>query len=202
MTQSSHVFGWMRLCWRAALVGARWSRGMRVCLQAFALAFFASGAQAASAYYLCPGNLFTNLLDAQRARAQGCKPVEGGGVSQGALVLPTTARPVLSSIKPARSTQGIPIQTPGPLSPAQSSARLSEARGVQQMPAPERLVSTAVQRDRDRDSVAILQAELARTLLAQQALSAGTNAAVAGDELHRLRVDERALRRELERHQR
>jgi hypothetical protein len=63
-------------------------------------------------------------------------------------------------------------------------------------------VDTGLQRERDRDAVAILQTELARTLAAQQALARAGDTAAAGPELKRLRADELALRRELDRHQR
>jgi capsule polysaccharide export protein KpsE/RkpR len=63
-----------------------------------------------------------------------------------------------------------------------------------------RRIDEAKQRERDRDAVAILQAELSRILAAQKALLAGAKAAVGSPELQRLSADEAALRRELERH--
>ncbi|WP_439114111.1 hypothetical protein [Hydrogenophaga sp.] len=63
-------------------------------------------------------------------------------------------------------------------------------------------LSATVQQQRDRDAVAILQAELARNLSAQRAQADAGGRVAVGTELHRLRQDEVALRRELERHER
>jgi hypothetical protein len=63
-------------------------------------------------------------------------------------------------------------------------------------------VASTQQRERDQDAQAILRAELARTLAAQQAMQRpGETAqtAVQTAAINRLREDESALRRELSR---
>lgn len=68
-------------------------------------------------------------------------------------------------------------------------------------PSASRVASTQ-QRERDQDAQAILRAELARTLAAQQAMQRPGEAAqtaVQTAAINRLREDESALRRELSR---
>lgn len=165
---------------------------------------------AAPVLYRCPGNLFTNDLSAAEARAQACVPAERGGLSQGVAlsvsvpvlasdearpvaagapvtVSPAQSAPVSAAPVPARSTAN-PVTNPG-------TAMQRGLSGLQR-------VDVALQRERDRDALAILQAELNRNRSAQQALAGRGSEAPAANELQRLRADETALQRELERHRR
>jgi len=172
------------------------------------LAFGAAEVQGAT-MYLCPGNLFTNELDATRARAQSCRAVQADGLSQAVLTpVLKPALPPQPEPEPGSRAQALAPAQPR-LRPPASRVALSRERyraGGERPAAPARVtasqVDTGLQRERDRDAVAILQTELARTLAAQQALARAGDTAAAGPELKRLRADELALRRELDRHQR
>lgn len=165
----------------------------------------AAAAQGAT-LYVCPGNLFTNQLDAARAQAQGCREVSGEGLSQAALSDPPVRKEAAAIEKPVP-----PTATPDkprlrePASRVASSRASSQAQVVRAVgggASPDQKVSASLQRERDQDALAILQAELARTQAAQKALASSTGGATDNAALQRLRVDEVSLRRELERFQR
>lgn len=165
----------------------------------------AAAAQGAT-LYVCPGNLFTNQLDAARAQAQGCREVSGEGLSQAALSDPPVRKEAAALEKPVP-----PTATPDkprirePASRVASSRASSQAQVVRAAggaASPDQKVSASLQRERDQDALAILQAELARTQAAQKALVGPTGGATDNAALQRLRIDEVALRRELERFQR
>ena len=140
--------------------------------------------QAATPLYWCPGNLFTNELDAVRARAMACRPVVPARLSQGSAgprsssaLVPSTAPSVANAVpgmpRPSTSqTPGVPSAAGKPERPAAALARTASA---------------TVQLQRDRDAVAILQAELARNLSAQRTQADAGGPFAAGPELHRLR---------------
>lgn len=104
------------------------------------LVVLAGGAYAQDVIYRC-GNEYTNNVS--QAKAKGCKPVEGGGVT----VIHGGSRPAAAASSGAAAA---PAARPKP-STASTSAS----------PAPVRSDSTA-QRARDSDARAILQAELAK----------------------------------------
>lgn len=163
----------------------------------------AAAAQGAT-LYVCPGNLFTNQLDAARAQAQGCREVSGEGLSQAALSDPPVRKEAATLEKPVppTATPDKP-RTREPASRVASSRASSQAQVVRAAggaASPDQMVSASLQRERDQDALAILQAELARTQAAQKALVGPT--ATDNAALQRLRIDEVALRRELERFQR
>ena len=189
-------------------------------LLALGLFMSVSAAAATGLYHQCPGNLITNQLSASQATAQGCHRVQADGLSlvtreaevhapaagkasavnaPGAGEVPTARSPARRWREPvsrvvqshARSTARYQKQKQP--SPTPSATDHTQAA---QLPDPSYNVS---QRQRDRDALAILQGELQRTLLAQQSLRARDGSPTYQVDMHRLRVDETALRREIER---
>ncbi len=181
-------------------------------LLALGLFMSVSATAATGLYHQCPGNLITNQLSASQATAQGCHRVQADGLSlvtreaevhapagnaSGAGEITTARSPARRWREPvsrvvqshARSTARYQKQP----SPTPSATDHTQAA---QLPDPSYNVS---QRQRDRDALAILQGELQRTLLAQQSLRARDGSPTYQVDMHRLRVDETALRREIER---
>jgi len=198
------------VCYRKWLVHRYWTAGVRLGVRLCFGLVVAGHAQAASLYQ-CPGNLFTNQLDAERARAQGCRLAGVAGWSQGqrTAVLAEPSRPeapalAAAVVAPALSTERNKRRTVPSPAPLQSqSPPAQELAGAQPASAQGRRIDVAVQQARDRDAVLILQAELARIQAQQQVLVAdGGTSSGSGPALQRLRADEIALRKELSRHQR
>lgn len=165
---------------------AAWRGGAVKRALALLLACFgASGAAGAGEVYLCPGNRFTDRLDAAQAQAQGCRLASAGRLSvAGAMPL---------APQPAAPTPAVPEAAPL----AQAAAAVPAA-SVAPPSAAQPRVAAADQRARDSDARAILQTELARTVAAQQTL-VRQGASESQGQLQRLRQDEVALRRELSR---
>ncbi|UCU92247.1 hypothetical protein [Hydrogenophaga taeniospiralis] len=185
---------------RRALRPNRWT--LAVWFSAWCCAAAAQGAT----LYVCPGNLFTNQLDQARAQAQGCREASGDGLSQAALADPparstavTVAQPVPAAATPVKPHLREPASRFAS-SRARSQAR--DERTAVGAASPVLKVNPSLQRARDQDALSILQAELARTQAAQKALTGPAGGAPDNAALQRLRVDEVALRRELERFQR
>lgn len=167
-------------------------------------------AQAQATLYRCPGNLFTNDIDARSAREQGCVRAQTAGWSQGAAALdaseaaqvpPIAAVPAAAQALPAGSaaaSQAVP-RSAVPVAESRSPGPAAEPREARSPVARPVRVEPADQRERDRDALAILQAELRRTLAEQQSLAARTDVAAESATWQRLRADEQALRRELAR---
>lgn len=175
--------------------------------------FGAQTGQATQPLYLCPGNLFTNQINSHQAREAGCRVVQPSGVTQATLgrseAPPAPPPPVeIPGAAPVRAAAVLlpavraktPPARPTPAEPAVAKPLPAGAKAT--------TVSVQVQRERDRDAQTILQAELARTLGALRTLSAqaplpdsAPNPAgnPVATEIHRLRSDELALRRELDR---
>lgn len=172
-----------------------WRRGLRCLLVAAGLVgvWFSAGADPV---YLCPGNRFTNRIDAASAAAIGCHLASAGRVSlafapaEAPPSLPAVpaspALPLASAVPPASA----PVPAIAPPLPLPLSTASPPARSV---------VGTAEQRALDSDAHAILQRELARTLASQQALLQQGSGPDAQPQLQRLRQDEAALRREMAR---
>lgn len=156
--------------------------------------------------YVCPGNLFTNEIDPTRAQVQGCRAVSGEGLSQAALADPPARSAAVAVAHPVSPT-GTPVKprlraAASPVSVSRARSPSRHGRAAAGVVASGQQVDPSLQRERDRDALAILQAELARTQSAQQALASAAAGAQDHAALQRLRVDEVALRRELERFQR
>ena len=109
---------------------------MKKLLVPLLIAMLTGAAWSQSVIYRC-GNEYTNNVS--QAKAKGCKPVEGGGVT----VIHGSSRPAGSGADAARS---------------KSAAPAASAAGS---PAPAKVDSSA-QRARDSDARAILQSELAK----------------------------------------
>ena len=186
-------------------------------LLALGLLMSVSATAANGLYHQCPGNLITNQLSASQAKAQGCQRVQADGLS----LVSREAQVPAPAGEPSLVNTPVAGQSPGARSPArrwrepvsrvvQSHAR-STARYRKQhplMPSPEDHTQAGKmpdpsynvsQRQRDRDALGILQGELQRTLLAQESLRARDDSPTYQVDMHRLRVDETALRREIER---
>lgn len=187
------------LPWQALRLN-RWS--LAVWCAGWCCAVAAQGAP----LYVCPGNLFTNQLDAGRAHAQGCREVSGEGLSQAALTDPPVRKEAAALEKPVAATATrVKPRSREPASRVASSRPSSQAQVVRASggaASPDQKVNPSLQQARDRDALAILQAELARTQAAQKALASPAGGVPDNAALQRLRVDEVSLRRELERFQR
>lgn len=113
--------------------GQRWTRG------GAAAAVLCGVAAAAAAQerpvYKCPGNLYTDTLNAKEAEARGCKALEGGAVTI--------------------------IQTPAVRRPAVESPRAAAESPSASRPAEQR-VDPNDQKARDQDKRRILEGELRR----------------------------------------
>lgn len=145
-----------------------------------------SAAFASTGFWVCPGNLLTNQLAPREAQAQGCRPLEPGGVSQAHGPGPEDAGGSAASPVAVPSTPPLPVNPP-PAAPPPAG------------PAPATPVRRAAQQQRDDDARQILQAELGRTQARLQALSLQAADPQHAAALHRLRSDEAALLRELAR---
>lgn len=180
-----------------------------------------AAAESAADFYLCPNNLFTNQMDKAQAKRLGCTRMAPGRVTQGgvnqdlepaapglgsALPLMPLATPTLAVAAAQGSPAGSqPAAAPAASLPPVPAAYLppaATARPAAAAIAPPDVsnprTASASQRARDQDAQAILRAELATTQAALQALQrAGGPAQSAA--LVRLRDDEAALRRELNR---
>lgn len=145
--------------------------------------------------FRCPGNLFTNQIDPVQARSTGCREADADGLTQALLAGAAPPAVVAPEAAPA-AVRARPPASRVAFSKARSAARYQRTSST----APtSRSVGSPEQRARDSDARAILQTELARTLAAQQAMASTGPAASDPAALQRLRADEAALRRELDR---
>ena len=185
-----------RVWWRSVACRAHFACVVRV--SAMAALLLCGTVQAE--LYRCPGNLFTNDLDPQQARAMRCQKVVPAGWSQ---VQPLPGLESLAEEPPA-AAPALPVLPAGPAGPASQDA----VPGPVTRPQPAAVVPTrlpssgASQRERDAHARQILQQELQRTQARIESLQARSEHAPGADDaavLQRLRADEAALRRELQR---
>jgi hypothetical protein len=151
----------------------------------------ASGVWAQTALWLCPGNLFTNQLDAPQARARACTPAALGGLSQampasadGALAMVTARSGAVEAVS-AVQVEPAPIAVVSTGAPRSGAAVWTQANPVQQR--------------RDAEARHILELELERVQSQLRALQARADTPPEAAVLRRLQVDEAALLRELSR---
>lgn len=151
--------------------------------------------------FRCPGNLFTNQIDPVQARSTGCREADADGLTQA--LLAGAAPPAVAAPEAPAAPVAAPaaVRARPPASRVAFSKARSEARyqRTSSTAPPGRSVGSPEQRVRDSDARAILQTELARTLAAQQAMASTGPGASDPAALQRLRADEAALRRELDR---
>jgi hypothetical protein len=161
-------------------------------------------------YFLCPDRLISNQLTLEQAALRGCRRLSSDGLSvveppktpaaSGVPRAAATASPVLSSPQEQSGSPGVlRVATPAP---RPHPSAVSRQRTAPAVPAPGHRQARPPgpeQRARDSDALAILQSELERTLLAQKRLGATPGSPPSQADLHRLRVDENALRREIAR---
>lgn len=163
-------------------------------------------AQGSGRLYLCPGNLYTNQLDARQAREQSCRVVEPARLSQALPSVPVAAL-VSGGVQSAAGGEGSGTAVANPAT--MSGATTAQASDTNQFPsrvaskgvaAATRTVDTATQRARDRDARLIIQTELNRTVeRLEQLVRQSPSSPVQEAAVRRLREDEAALRRELAR---
>ena len=113
--------------------GQRWTRGKAAVAVLCGMA--ATAAAQERPVYKCPGNLYTDTLNAKEAEARGCKALEGGAVTI--------------------------IQTPAVRRPAVESPRAAADASPASRPAEQR-VDPNDQKARDQDKRRILESELRR----------------------------------------
>jgi hypothetical protein len=159
--------------------------------------FGASGltwAQSDGTLYQCPGNLFTNDMDAVQARLQGCSLIVPGRITQGVVPDFGHAAPIPASVVPVKkqkpsttpdaaaptnalnSAENIVQPSAPKLSPAQPAAAIQVPPPAVALSPPPPTAPAPLQASnpklssRDQDTQAILRAELARTQAAQLVL--------------------------------